>query len=151
MTKVRIVEVGPRDGLQNISGILPTSTKVRLIERLAESGLSIIEATSFVSPKWIPQLADAPQVLRGIKHLIESKNKPIQFPVLVPNMKGLELAHQNGVREIAIFVSATEGFSKKNINCTVDESLRRLQEVAERARVLGIKMRGYGVIIFLLI
>jgi hydroxymethylglutaryl-CoA lyase len=150
MAKVRIVEVGPRDGLQNISGILPTPNKVKLIERLVESGLSIIEATSFVSPKWIPQLADAPQVLDGIKHLTELKSKPIQFPVLVPNINGLELAHQNGAREIAVFVSATEGFSKRNINCTVDESLLRVREVVERARVLGLKIRGYAAFPFLM-
>jgi hydroxymethylglutaryl-CoA lyase len=145
MATVRIVEVGPRDGLQNIAGILPTSTKVKLIQRLAQSGLSIIEATSFVSPKWIPQLADGPQVLQRIKPLIESNAQAIQFPVLVPNIKGLDLAHQNGAREIAVFVSATEGFSKKNINCSVDESLVRVQKVAERARVLGLKMRGHAI------
>ena len=145
MATVRIVEVGPRDGLQNIPGILPTSTKVKLIERLAQSGLSIIEATSFVSPKWIPQLADASQVLQRIKPLIESKAQAIHFPVVVPNIKGLDLAHQNGAREVAVFVSATEGFSKKNINCSIDESLVRVKKVAERARVLGIKMRGYAI------
>lgn len=142
MAKVRIVEVGPRDGLQNIAGILPTATKVKLIERLAASGLSIIEATSFVSPKWVPQLADGPQVLKGIRHLVESKSKQLHFPVLVPNLKGLELAHQSGAREIAVFVSASEGFSRKNINCSVDESLVRVREVGERAKILGIKMRG---------
>lgn len=142
MAQVRIVEVGPRDGLQNITNILPTSTKVRLIERLAQSGLSTIEATSFVSPKWVPQLADGPQVLKGIQHLRGSKGTTLEFPVLVPNIKGLELAHKSGAQEIAVFVSATEGFSQKNINCSVDESLLRVQRVGERARTLGIKMRG---------
>lgn len=142
MSGVRIVEVGPRDGLQNISKLVSTETKIELIQRLAKTGLSIVEATSFVSPKWIPQLADGAQVLRGIRPLIESTDKPIQFPVLVPNIKGLELAHRSGAKEVAVFVSATEGFSKKNINCTVDESLIRVQKVTERARALGIRVRG---------
>jgi len=142
MPGVRIVEVGPRDGLQNISKLVSTETKIELIQRLAKSGLSIIEATSFVSPKWIPQLADGEQVLRGIRPLIESWDKAIQFPVLVPNIKGLEFAHRSGAKEVAVFVSATEGFSKKNINCSVDESLIRVQKVAERARTLGIRIRG---------
>jgi hydroxymethylglutaryl-CoA lyase len=142
MSAVRIVEVGPRDGLQNISKLVSTETKIELIQRLAKSGLSIIEATSFVSPKWIPQLADGDQVLRGIRPLIESRNNAIQFPVLVPNIKGLEIAHRSGAKEVAVFVSATEGFSKRNINCSVDESLIRVQKVAERARTLGIRVRG---------
>lgn len=140
MSGVRIVEVGPRDGLQNISKLVSTETKIELIQRLAKSGLSIIEATSFVSPKWIPQLADGEQVLRGIRPLIEYRDKA--FPVLVPNIKGLEFAHRSGAKEVAVFVSATEGFSKKNINCSVDESLIRVQKVAERARTLGIRIRG---------
>jgi hydroxymethylglutaryl-CoA lyase len=143
MGKVRIVEVGPRDGLQNIPGILATATKIKLIELLAQSGISTIEATSFVSPRWIPQLADSKEVLKGIKHLIEPENA-LHFPVLVPNIKGLELAHRSGAREIAVFVSATDAFSKKNINCSVEESLVRVREVGRRAADLGIKMRGYA-------
>jgi hydroxymethylglutaryl-CoA lyase len=139
MPDVKIVEVGPRDGLQNISQPVSTQVKVELIERLAGSGLSIIEATSFVSPRWVPQLADAKQVLEGIRPLIQSEKV---FPVLVPNVQGLELAYQNGVREVAVFVSATEGFSKRNINCSVDESLERVKKVTEKARNLGMRVRG---------
>jgi hydroxymethylglutaryl-CoA lyase len=142
MAKVRIVEVGPRDGLQNITAIVPTEIKIELIERLAKTGLSIIEATSFVSPKWIPQLADGEKVLRGISTLIHSEPQTIQFPVLVPNVKGLEKAHQSGAKEVAVFVSATESFSQRNINCTVEESLLRVQLVADKAKVLGMKLRG---------
>jgi hydroxymethylglutaryl-CoA lyase len=144
MAYVKIVEVSPRDGLQNISNIVSTAVKIELIERLADAGLSTVEATSFVSPKWIPQLADANKVLNGILPLIESKSNSVRFPVLVPNVKGLEMAHQGGATEVAVFVSATDSFSKKNINCTVDESLVRVQEVAEKARELGIKVRGCG-------
>lgn len=140
MSEVRVVEVGPRDGLQNISQVVPTSIKVELIRRLARTGLLTIEATSFVSPKWIPQLADGSEVLKGIRSLTSTPN--IQFPVLVPNVKGLERAHECGAKEIAVFVSATEAFSKKNINCTVAESLVRVRDVTKRANELGIKVRG---------
>jgi hydroxymethylglutaryl-CoA lyase len=142
MSQVRIVEVGPRDGLQNISQTVPTNVKIELIQRLAQSGLSVIEATSFVSPKWIPQLADSREVLAGIRRLTESGDNQIQFPVLVPNARGLEDAHSCGVREVAVFISATEGFSKKNINCTVEESLIRVREVTRKAKQLGILVRG---------
>ena len=141
MSRVTVVEVGPRDGLQNITNVVPTNTKIELIKRLAKTGLSVIESTSFVSPKWIPQLADGPQVLSGIQSLIRGSNG-IQFPVLVPNEKGLEFAIRNGSTSIAVFVSATEGFSRKNLNCSVDESLQKVQVVAKKARALGIKMRG---------
>ncbi|KAH6717398.1 3-hydroxy-3-methylglutaryl-coenzyme A lyase/3-methylglutaconyl-coenzyme A hydratase [Leptodontidium sp. MPI-SDFR-AT-0119] len=146
MSEVRVVEVGPRDGLQNISQVVPTSIKVELIRRLARTGLLTIEATSFVSPKWIPQLADGSEVLKGIRSLTSTPN--IQFPVLVPNVKGLERAHECGAKEIAVFVSATEAFSKKNINCTVAESLVRVRDVTKRANELGIKVRGYVSCIF---
>lgn len=142
MADVRIVEVGPRDGLQNISCTVPTDVKIELIERLAAAGLSIVEATSFVSPKWVPQLADGDKILKGISRLVNSKAHKIQFPVLVPNVKGLERAQENGAKEVAVFVSATEGFSKANINCTVKESLIRVGKVAERAKILGMKLRG---------
>jgi hydroxymethylglutaryl-CoA lyase len=141
MSRVTVVEVGPRDGLQNIMNVVPTNTKIELIKRLAKTGLSVIESTSFVSPKWIPQLADGHQVLSGIQPLIRGSNG-IQFPVLVPNEKGLELAIRSGSTDIAVFVSATEGFSRKNLNCSVDESLQKVQAVAKKARVLGIKIRG---------
>ena len=142
MSQVKIVEVGPRDGLQNISKIVPTKIKIELIERLANARLSVIEATSFVSPKWIPQLADGKQVLEGIRPLLSPTLAGIQFPVLVPNLKGLEAALCSGAKEVAVFVSATEGFSKKNINCTVEESLGRVREIIDQARSLGIRVRG---------
>jgi hydroxymethylglutaryl-CoA lyase len=143
MEHVRIVEVGPRDGLQNITQIVPTSTKVELIQRLARTGLSVIEATSFVSPKWIPQLKDGAQVLQAIQPIINPTRNSIHFPVLVPNVKGLELAIQNGAREVAVFVSATEAFSKRNINCSVAESLVRVRQVTTRAKELNVRVRGY--------
>lgn len=139
MSRVRIIEVGPRDGLQNIAQIVPTSTKIELIKRLAACGFSDIEATSFVSPKWVPQLADAKEVLREVLPLHQST---ISLPVLVPNLQGLKLAHANGVKDVAVFISATEGFSKKNINCTVDESLQRAKAVVESAKALQIRVRG---------
>ncbi|KAH6664261.1 3-hydroxy-3-methylglutaryl-coenzyme A lyase/3-methylglutaconyl-coenzyme A hydratase [Halenospora varia] len=145
MPHVKIVEVGPRDGIQNISQQVSTKVKIELINRLADAGLSIIEATSFVSPKWVPQLVDAKQVLEGIRPLTQSE---IGFPVLVPNLYGLELARQNGVKEVAVFVSASEGFSRKNINCSVDESLERVRGVTEKAKDLGIRVRGYVSCIF---
>jgi hydroxymethylglutaryl-CoA lyase len=142
MSQVKIVEVGPRDGLQNIFQTVPTNVKIELIQRLALSGLSVIEATSFVSPKWIPQLTDGREVMAGIKRLTESGDNQIQFPVLVPNARGLEDAHSCNVREVAVFISATEGFSQKNINCTVDESLIRVRDVTRKAKQLGILVRG---------
>ncbi|KAH8652653.1 hypothetical protein BGZ60DRAFT_533515 [Tricladium varicosporioides] len=145
MPHVKIVEVGPRDGIQNIPQPVSTKVKIELINKLADSGLSIIEPTSFVSPKWVPQLADAKQVLQGISSLMQSQ---IGFPVLVPNLHGLELAYENRVKEGAVFVSASEGFSKRNINCSVDESLERVREVTEKAVTLGIKIRGYVSCIF---
>lgn len=139
MSKVKIVEVGPRDGLQNISKTIPTATKIELIESLAATGLSTIEATSFVSPKWIPQLADATDVLKAIRPLIVGQKS---FPVLVPNVQGLDLAIKHSVKEIAVFVSATEAFSKRNINCTVAESLERAQIVIRKALSNGMRVRG---------
>lgn len=136
---VKIVEVGPRDGLQNITQTLSTKLKVELIERLATAGLKTIEATSFVSPRWVPQLADAKEVLEGISHQTRTT---VNLPVLVPNIQGLKLASQSQVKEVAVFVSATEGFSKKNINCTVDESLARSKAVIDEAINLGIRVRG---------
>ena len=137
---VRIVEVGPRDGLQNIDKILPTTLKIELIQRLTETGLQVIEATSFVSPKWIPQLADGGEVMKAIKPLISSTTT--RYSVLVPNAKGLEAARRAGAKEVGVFVSATEGFSQKNQNCSVAQALARAREVAERAIPLGIQVRG---------
>lgn len=139
---VRIVEVGPRDGLQNIQKPIPTQAKLELIRRLIDTGLRTVELTSVVSPKAIPQLADCRQVLQDadVKRLLDKKN--IRLPVLVPNLKGLNIAIQQGVREIAVFVSATEGFSRANINCTVDEGIKRAKQVASKAVSVGVAVRG---------
>ncbi|MHC9085797.1 hydroxymethylglutaryl-CoA lyase [Luteimonas sp. RIT-PG2_3] len=135
---VRIVEVGPRDGLQNEKTIVPTQTKIELINRLSRTGLRTIEATSFVSPKWVPQLADASEVFAAI-----DKPETISFPVLVPNEQGYARALAVGVREIAVFTAASEAFNRKNINAGIDESLQRFAPVLERARADGIAVRGY--------
>lgn len=136
--RVRMVEVGPRDGLQNEAQILPAATKVALIERLADAGLSVIEAGSFVSPKWIPQMADTADVLAGLKR------KPgVSYPVLVPNMKGFDAALAAGVEEIAVFAAASESFSRRNINCSIAESLERFAPVTAAARQHGMRVRGY--------
>ncbi len=136
--RVRIVEVGPRDGLQNEPGEVPTAVKLELIERLADAGLPAVEATAFVSPKWIPQMADHTEVLERLRR------KPgVDYPVLTPNLKGFEAARAAGAREVAVFGAASEAFSKKNINCSIDESLARFQEVVAQARKHGIAVRGY--------
>src|SRR5688572_13533748 len=135
---VRIVEVGPRDGLQNEKGEVPTAVKLELIERLADAGLAAIEATAFVSPKWIPQMADHTEVLEGVRR------KPgVAYPVLTPNLKGYEAARAAGATEVAVFGAATEAFSKKNINCSIAESLERFRPVVEKALQDGVKVRGY--------
>ncbi|UVC09905.1 hydroxymethylglutaryl-CoA lyase [Rhizobium sp. TH2] len=137
-TKVKIVEVGPRDGLQNEAAIVPASVKIELVDRLARAGLPVVEAGSFVSPKWVPQMADSAEVFAGI-----SRQGGTSYPALVPNMKGLEAALAVGVEEIAVFVSASEGFSQKNIACSRAESLERLAPVTTRAIAEGLKVRGY--------
>jgi hydroxymethylglutaryl-CoA lyase len=137
-TSVRIVEVGPRDGLQNEKQPVATATKIALIERLAEAGLTTIEATSFVSPKWVPQLADAAEVYTGIR-----KQPGVRYPVLVPNLQGYERARAVGVTEIAVFAAASEAFSRRNINASIDESFERFAPVMERARADGVAVRGY--------
>jgi hydroxymethylglutaryl-CoA lyase len=136
--QVRMVEVGPRDGLQNEAQIVPMATKVALIERLAEAGLSVVEAGSFVSPKWIPQMADTAEVLAQLR-----RRAGVSYPVLVPNMKGFEAARAAGVEEIAIFGAASEKFSQRNINCSIAESLERFAPVAAAARQQGMRVRGY--------
>lgn len=136
--KVKIVEVGPRDGLQNEQKIVPVAIKIDFINQLSETGLSVIEATSFVSAKWIPQLADNHQVFVGIRH-----NTTISYPVLVPNMHGFNAALAAGVNEIAIFGAASETFSQKNINCSIEESLQRFAAVIDTAKKHHIKVRGY--------
>ncbi|OGA65711.1 MAG: hydroxymethylglutaryl-CoA lyase [Betaproteobacteria bacterium RIFCSPLOWO2_12_FULL_68_20] len=136
--KVRIVEVGPRDGLQNEPREVPTAVKIELIERLADCGLAAVEATAFVSPKWVPQMADHTEVLEGIRR------KPgVAYPVLTPNLKGFEAARAAGASEVAIFGAASETFSRRNINCSIAESLERFRPVAEAAATSGIKVRGY--------
>ncbi|MEX2239875.1 MAG: hydroxymethylglutaryl-CoA lyase [Burkholderiales bacterium] len=136
--KVRIVEVGPRDGLQNEKMEVPTQVKLELIGRLADAGLPAVEATAFVSPKWIPQMADHTEVLEGIRR------KPgVSYPVLTPNLKGFEAARAAGATEVAVFGAASESFSRKNINCTIAESLERFRPVTDAARQAGIKVRGY--------
>jgi len=135
---VRIVEVGPRDGLQNEPGELPTEVKVELIERLADAGLPAVEATAFVSPKWIPQMADHTEVMERIRR------KPgVSYPVLTPNLKGFEAARAAGAAEVAIFGAASETFSRKNINCSIAESLDRFRPVTEAAAKENIRVRGY--------
>lgn len=139
---VRIVEVGPRDGLQNIRDAIPTATKLELIRRLQGTGLNTIELTSVVSPKAIPQLADCREVLRNDATKRSLGDSRLRLPVLVPNVKGLEIAVQHGVKEIAVFISATEGFSKANINCTVEQGIERARQVAALALKQGIAVRG---------
>jgi hydroxymethylglutaryl-CoA lyase len=136
--QVRMVEVGPRDGLQNEARTVPAATKIALIEKLAEAGLKTVEAGSFVSPKWIPQMADTAEVLAGLK-----RRPGVSYPVLVPNIKGFEAALVVRCDEIAIFAAASESFSRRNINCSIAESLERFAPVAEAARGKGIRMRGY--------
>lgn len=139
---VRIVEVGPRDGLQNIRDSVPTATKLELIRRLEDTGLNTIELTSVVSPRSIPQLADCRDVLgNSVVTQLVSKSH-LRLPVLVPNVKGLDIAIQHDVKEIAVFVSATEGFSKANINCTVEQGIGRARNVASLALKSNIVVRG---------
>lgn len=135
---VRLVEVGPRDGLQNEKQPVPAAVKVELVNRLADCGLSAIEATAFVSPKWVPQMADAAEVMAGIE-----RRAGVSYPVLVPNEKGLESAIAAQATEVAVFAAASEAFSQKNINCTIKESLERFKPVMARAREANIKVRGY--------
>lgn len=135
---VRIVEVGPRDGLQNEKQVVATATKLELIRRLARAGLKDIEVASFVSPKWVPQMADHADVMAGLPDI-----PGVNFPVLTPNMKGFEGAVAAGAKEVAVFAAASEGFSQKNINCSIDESIARFAPVFDMARREGIRVRGY--------
>ena len=136
--KIQIVEVGPRDGLQNEKGWVPTETKISLIEKLADAGLTKIEATSFVSPKWVPQLKDAHEVFTGIKRISD-----VSYPVLIPNMKGFERALEADAKEIAVFSAASEAFTQKNTNCSIEESINRFRPVLEEAKKTNIPVRGY--------
>ena len=136
--EVTIVEVGPRDGLQNEAVLVPVADKVALVEALAEAGLPVVEAGAFVSPKWVPQMAGSEEVLRAV-----TKRPGVRYPVLVPNLKGLEAALAAGAEEIAVFGAASETFSQKNINCSIVESLERFRPVAEAALAQGVRVRGY--------
>ena len=136
--KVRIVEVGPRDGLQNEAGQVPTEVKIELINRLAEAGPAAVEATAFVSPKWVPQMSDNAEVFAGIR-----RRPGVAYPVLVPNMKGFEAACVAGVEEVAVFGAASETFSQKNINCSIAQSLERFAPVVKAARARKMRVRAY--------
>ena len=135
---VRLVEVGPRDGLQNEKTLVPTAVKVALIDRLAAAGFAAIEATSFVSPKWVPQMADAADVMAGIR-----REPGVRYAVLTPNMKGFEAALAAKADEVAVFVAASETFSRKNINCGIDESVERARPIFAAAKAAGLRVRGY--------
>jgi hydroxymethylglutaryl-CoA lyase len=136
--RVTIYEVGPRDGLQNEPTTVPTAVKAEFIARLADAGLPVVEATSFVHPKWVPQLADAAEVLDTLV-----RRPGVRYPVLVPNERGLDRALEAGVDEVAIFGSATEAFAERNLNRTIDESIEMFRPVAARALDAGVKVRGY--------
>lgn len=135
---VKIVEVGPRDGLQNEKKTVPTAIKIDFINQLSQTGLQVIEATSFVSPRWIPQLADHADVFKQI-----TKSPAISYPVLVPNLQGLEAALKVGVKEIAVFTTPSEAFSERNTHCSVAESLNRIKEIMQVAKEQNIRVRGY--------
>mgnify|MGYP006051737425 FL=1 len=136
--RVQLKEVGPRDGLQNEKAFIPTADKIQLIDRLSETGLDYIEVTSFVHPKWIPQLADAVDVLKAIK-----RNKNVTYAALVPNAKGLERALEANIDEVSVFMSASEGHNKSNINKSIDETFPILKEVVDGALAAGKTVRGY--------
>jgi len=135
--KVKMVEVGPRDGLQNEAQNVPAAVKIELIDRLTDAGLPVIEATAFVSPKWVPQMADNAEVMAGIR-----RKKGVDYPVLVPNRNGLDAAIAAGCDEVVVFAAATEAFSKRNTNCTIDEGLARFSEVCAEAIAKGLRVRG---------
>ncbi len=135
---ITVVEVGPRDGLQNEPGTIPADVKVRFISELSDAGLPVVEATSFVNPKWVPQLADAAEVMEGL-----SRRDGVRYPVLVPNERGLDRALEAGADEIAVFASATESFSRENLNRSRDEAIEMFRPVCERASGEGLRIRGY--------
>ena len=137
-SRVRLVEVGPRDGLQNEQKMVPADTKVALIDLLTAAGCPAIEATSFVSPKWVPQMADAAEVMARIR-----RREGVRYPVLTPNVKGFDAALAAGADEVAVFVAATESFSRRNINCGIAESLERAAPIFAAAKAHGVRVRGY--------
>jgi hydroxymethylglutaryl-CoA lyase len=136
--EIKIVEVGPRDGLQNESQLVPTEIKVELINRLSRSGLKAVESTSFVSPKWVPQMADSTAVMEGI-----DRREGVSYPVLTPNLQGLTAAIAAGATEVAVFAAASESFSQQNINCSIDQSLERFAPLITTATEQGMQVRGY--------
>jgi hydroxymethylglutaryl-CoA lyase len=140
---VRIVEVGPRDGLQNETAVVPTNVKIELINRLSQAGLRFIEASSFVDPRWIPQLADAAEVLGGI-----ARQPGVAYSALVPNLRGLERARGTALAEIAVFMSASESHNRKNINKSIAETYPVLEEVVQEAKRMGLRVRGYVSTVF---
>ena len=135
---VRIVEVGPRDGLQNEPQVLPVEARIDLVRQLADAGLRHIEAGAFVSPRWVPQMAGSDEVLRRLGH-----RPGVRFSALVPNLVGLEAALAAGCEEVAVFAAASEAFSQRNINCSIDDSLLRFEPVLALARERGVRVRGY--------
>ena len=141
-TQVALVEVGPRDGLQNEKTPISTAIKVELCKQLIEAGIHRLEAAAFVSPKWVPQMADGVDVLAGLKALPQLKNRKVSYSALVPNLKGMEAAIEAGVQEAVVFTAASEAFTQKNINCTIAESIERFKPVAELARAHNIHLRG---------
>lgn len=137
-TRARIVEVGPRDGLQNEKAVIPLADKVSLVENLADCGLSVVETGSFVSPKWVPQMADSAEVFASV-----NRRKGVTYSALTPNMRGYEGAMAAGADEVAVFGAASESFTQKNINCSIEESIARFEPILAQARVDVIKVRGY--------
>jgi hydroxymethylglutaryl-CoA lyase len=137
-SRVRMVEVGPRDGLQNEAEILPAAVKIELIDWLSATGLSVVEATSFVSAKWVPQMADGAEVMAGI-----TRRNGTSYPVLIPNLRGFEAAMAAKAEEVAVFAAASESFSQRNINCSIAESLQRFAPVMAAAKAAKVKVRGY--------
>uniref|UniRef100_A0A8D0BRJ5 hydroxymethylglutaryl-CoA lyase n=1 Tax=Salvator merianae TaxID=96440 RepID=A0A8D0BRJ5_SALMN len=135
---VKIVEVGPRDGLQNEKAVVPTDVKIELIDRLSRTGLPVIEVTSFVSSKWVPQMADHTEVMRGIEQY-----PGVRYPVLTPNIQGFHSAISAGATEVSVFGAASESFSKMNINCSIEESMEKFEDVIKSARKMDIPVRGY--------
>ena len=138
MDQVHIVEVGPRDGLQNEKKAIPVDTKVELVERLSDAGFATVEAGAFVSPKWVPQMASSDEVMQKI-----SRRQGVSYPVLVPNLKGYERAKELNIKEIAVFAAASEAFSQKNTNASIEDVLERSRQVIESARADGVSVRGY--------
>ena len=137
-SSVTVVEVGPRDGLQNEPARIATADKIAFVDRLSRAGFRVIEVSAFVSPRWVPQMADAAEVFAGI-----ARHPDTRYSALVPNLTGLERAHAAGVRDVAIFAASSESFSRKNLNQTIDESLDTYRAVCERALALGIRVRAY--------